>query len=137
MKRYPFCALSGPANVLVMRAPLGLDLDQMLLGGSSVIGPLLVGLNKPVQIVPTPRTLTSSTWRRSRPIRRGSKGTPISPLRGRIEGWFREADDKPLNGLIQRRTREGPIFTVLVEQPERRRRRLSRRKSKGGDNENG
>lgn len=56
MKRqYPFCRLSGPANVLVMPAFHSASISTKLLqelGGSTVIGPLLVGLNKPVQIVP-------------------------------------------------------------------------------------
>jgi malate dehydrogenase (oxaloacetate-decarboxylating)(NADP+) len=55
MKRqYPFCRLSGPANVLVMPAFHSASISTKLLqelGGSTVIGPLLVGLNKPVQIV--------------------------------------------------------------------------------------
>ncbi len=50
---YPFCRLSGPANVLVMpglnSASISSKLLQML-GGGTVIGPLLIGLSKPVQI---------------------------------------------------------------------------------------
>ncbi|MBX3582348.1 MAG: NADP-dependent malic enzyme [Rhizobiaceae bacterium] len=55
MKRYPFCRLSGPANVLVMPAFHSASISTKMLqelGGSTVIGPLIVGLNKPVQIVP-------------------------------------------------------------------------------------
>ncbi len=55
MARYPFCRLSGPANVLVMPAFHSASISTKMLqelGGSTVIGPLLVGLNKPVQIVP-------------------------------------------------------------------------------------
>ena len=52
---YPFCRLSGPANVLVMptlnAASIATKMLQEL-GGTTVIGPLLVGLDKPVQIVP-------------------------------------------------------------------------------------
>ena len=52
--RYPFCRLTGAANVLIMP---GLDcatlasqlLEQM--GGGKRIGPLLMGLDKPAQIV--------------------------------------------------------------------------------------
>ena len=54
MKRYPFIRLSGPANVLVMPAFHSASISTKMLqelGGSTVIGPLLVGLNKPVQIV--------------------------------------------------------------------------------------
>jgi len=54
MAQYPFCRLSGPANVLVMPAFHSASISTKMLqelGGSTVIGPLLVGLNKPVQIV--------------------------------------------------------------------------------------
>ncbi len=54
MEQYPFCRLSGPANVLVMPAFHSASISTKMLqelGGSTVIGPLLVGLDKPVQIV--------------------------------------------------------------------------------------
>ena len=54
MQQYPFCRLSGPANVLIMPAFHSASIATKMLqelGGSTVIGPLLVGLNKPVQIV--------------------------------------------------------------------------------------
>jgi malate dehydrogenase (oxaloacetate-decarboxylating)(NADP+) len=54
MAAYPFCRLSGPANVLVMPAIHSASISTKMLqelGGSTVIGPLLVGLDKPVQIV--------------------------------------------------------------------------------------
>jgi malate dehydrogenase (oxaloacetate-decarboxylating)(NADP+) len=47
--------LTAPANVLVMPAFHSASIATKMLqelGGSTVIGPLLVGLNKPVQIVP-------------------------------------------------------------------------------------
>lgn len=55
MAAYPFCRLSAPANVLVMPAFHSASIATKLLqefGGSTVIGPLLVGLDKSVQIVP-------------------------------------------------------------------------------------
>ena len=55
MKQYPFCRLSGPANVLVMPAYHSASIATKMLqelGGSTIIGPLLIGLNKSVQIVP-------------------------------------------------------------------------------------
>jgi malate dehydrogenase (oxaloacetate-decarboxylating)(NADP+) len=55
MEQYPFCRLSGTANVLVMPAFHSASISTKMLqelGGSMVIGPLLVGLDKPVQIVP-------------------------------------------------------------------------------------
>ncbi|EAS49034.1 NADP-dependent malic enzyme [Aurantimonas manganoxydans SI85-9A1] len=54
MEQYPFCRLSGPANVLVMPAFHSASIATKMLqelGGSKVIGPLLVGLERPVQIV--------------------------------------------------------------------------------------
>ncbi|HWG05725.1 MAG TPA: NADP-dependent malic enzyme [Beijerinckiaceae bacterium] len=52
---YPFCRLSDTANVLIMpafhSASIGTKLLQEL-GGATVIGPLIVGLDKPVQFVP-------------------------------------------------------------------------------------
>ncbi|MHA1568121.1 MAG: phosphate acyltransferase, partial [Alphaproteobacteria bacterium] len=51
---YPFCRLSGPANVLVMpdlhAANIAAKLLTQLCGGT-VIGPILHGLSKPVQIL--------------------------------------------------------------------------------------
>jgi malate dehydrogenase (oxaloacetate-decarboxylating)(NADP+) len=54
MAPYPFCRLSGPANVLVMPAFHSASIATKMLqelGGATVIGPLLVGLDRPVQIV--------------------------------------------------------------------------------------
>jgi len=51
---YPFCRLSGPANVLIMPAFHSASISTKMLqelGGATVIGPLLVGLDRPVQIV--------------------------------------------------------------------------------------
>lgn len=53
MEQYPFCRLSGTANVLVMPAIHSASISTKMLqelGGSTVIGPLLVGLQKSVQI---------------------------------------------------------------------------------------
>ncbi len=55
MEQYPFCRLSGTANVLVMPAFHSASISTKMLqelGGSTVIGPILVGLEKSVQIVP-------------------------------------------------------------------------------------
>ncbi|RWE66636.1 MAG: NADP-dependent malic enzyme [Mesorhizobium sp.] len=54
MAQYPFIRLTGPANVLIMPAFHSASISTKMLqelGGSTVIGPLLVGLDKPVQIV--------------------------------------------------------------------------------------
>ena len=52
---YPFCRLTGPANVLVMpglnSASISSELMQNL-GAATAIGPMLTGLSKPAQIVP-------------------------------------------------------------------------------------
>ncbi|MEH6525769.1 MAG: NADP-dependent malic enzyme [Sneathiella sp.] len=61
MAMYPFCRLSGPANVLVMPGLHSANIASKLmssLGESTVIGPLLVGLSKPVQIVPIGATVS-------------------------------------------------------------------------------
>ncbi|RJF89532.1 NADP-dependent malic enzyme [Oleomonas cavernae] len=55
MALYPFSRLSEPANVLIMPsldASLTAAKIMKELGGATVIGPLLVGLSRPVQIVP-------------------------------------------------------------------------------------
>ena len=53
MKLYPFCRLSDTANVLVMPAFHSASISTKMLqelGGGTVIGPLLVGMGRPVQI---------------------------------------------------------------------------------------
>ena len=53
MALYPFCRLTGPANVLVMPAAHSASISTKMLqqlGGVTVVGPLLTGLDKPVQI---------------------------------------------------------------------------------------
>ncbi|HSZ51073.1 MAG TPA: NADP-dependent malic enzyme [Caulobacteraceae bacterium] len=52
---YPFMRLSGPANVLIMPAIHSASISTKLLqalGSATVVGPVLVGLAKPVQICP-------------------------------------------------------------------------------------
>ena len=52
---YPFMRLSGPANVLIMPAIHSAAISTQLIkvmGGAEVIGPILLGLDKPVQICP-------------------------------------------------------------------------------------
>ncbi len=60
MKRvYPFSRLSGPANVLIMPGLQSANLSAKLLrelGGDAVIGPMLVGMEKPVQVAPMTAT---------------------------------------------------------------------------------
>ena len=53
LSHFPFCRLKEPANVLVMPGLYSAHIASKLLqklGGTSVIGPVLVGLSKPVQI---------------------------------------------------------------------------------------
>ncbi|HEX2148328.1 MAG TPA: phosphate acyltransferase, partial [Pseudorhizobium sp.] len=53
MEQYPFCRLSGTANVLVMPAIHSASISTRMLeelGAATIIGPLLVGLDKSVQI---------------------------------------------------------------------------------------
>jgi malate dehydrogenase (oxaloacetate-decarboxylating)(NADP+) len=52
---YPFARLSGPANILVMPGLQSASLAAKLLkelGGESVLGPYVLGLEMPVQIAP-------------------------------------------------------------------------------------
>ena len=52
---YPFTRLSGPANILVMPGLQSASLSAKLLkelGGESVLGPYMLGLQMPVQIAP-------------------------------------------------------------------------------------
>ncbi len=61
MALYPFCRLTGPANVLVMPAAHSASISTKLLqqlGGITVVGPLLTGLDKPVQIAAMSATAT-------------------------------------------------------------------------------
>lgn len=51
---YPFCRLTGPANILVMPGLHSAHITSRLtarLGGGTTIGPLLIGLTHPVQLV--------------------------------------------------------------------------------------
>ncbi len=53
MAKYPFCRLSGPANVLIMPGLQSANISAKLLrelAGNAVIGPMLIGMEKPVQI---------------------------------------------------------------------------------------
>ncbi len=53
-ERYPFCRLNGPANVLIMPGLHTANIATQLLeemGGGRRVGPLLMGLDKPAQIV--------------------------------------------------------------------------------------
>jgi len=55
MAMYPFSRLSGPANVLVMPGLQSANLSAKLLrelSGDATIGPMLIGMEKPVQIAP-------------------------------------------------------------------------------------
>ncbi|MBA4772642.1 MAG: NADP-dependent malic enzyme [Sphingomonas sp.] len=59
LAKYPFARLSGPANVLIMPGLQSANLSAKLLrelGGDAVIGPMLVGMEKPVQIAPMTST---------------------------------------------------------------------------------
>jgi malate dehydrogenase (oxaloacetate-decarboxylating)(NADP+) len=58
---YPFCRLKGPANVLIMPELHSANIAAKLLqkmGGGTAIGPILVGLAKPIQIVPIASTVS-------------------------------------------------------------------------------
>ena len=55
MSLYPFSRLSGPANVLIMPGLQSANLSAKLLrelAGDATIGPMMIGMEKPVQIAP-------------------------------------------------------------------------------------
>ena len=59
LANYPFARLSGPANILIMPGLQSAHIAAKLLrelGGDSVIGPMLIGMEKPVQIAPMTST---------------------------------------------------------------------------------
>ncbi len=52
-EQYPFCRLSGPANVLVMPARHSASISTLLLqnlAGCTIIGPVTAGIDRPIQI---------------------------------------------------------------------------------------
>ncbi len=56
MAQYPFCRLTGPANVLVVPARHSASISVKLMqemAGATVIGPILTGIDKPIQICST------------------------------------------------------------------------------------
>ncbi|MCA0273960.1 MAG: NADP-dependent malic enzyme [Proteobacteria bacterium] len=60
MAHYPFCRLSGPANVLVVPARHSASISVKLMqemAGATVIGPILSGVDKPIQICSTGSTV--------------------------------------------------------------------------------
>ncbi len=59
LANYPFARLSGPANILIMPGLQSAHISAKLLrelGGDSMIGPMLIGLEKPVQVAPMTST---------------------------------------------------------------------------------
>ena len=55
MANYPFSRLSAPANVLIMPGLQSANISAKLLrelAGNAVIGPMLLGMEKPVQVAP-------------------------------------------------------------------------------------
>ena len=60
MEHYPFSRLTGPANVLVVPARHSASISVKLMqemAGATVIGPILAGVGKPVQICSTGSTV--------------------------------------------------------------------------------
>jgi malate dehydrogenase (oxaloacetate-decarboxylating)(NADP+) len=56
---YPFSRLTGPANVLVMPGLQTANISAKLLrelGGDAVIGPVLIGMERQIQIAPMTAT---------------------------------------------------------------------------------
>jgi malate dehydrogenase (oxaloacetate-decarboxylating)(NADP+) len=60
MAQYPFCRLTGPANVLVVPARHSASISVKLMqemAGATVIGPILTGVTRPIQICSTNSTV--------------------------------------------------------------------------------
>lgn len=60
MAHYPFCRLTGPANVLVVPARHSASISVKLLqemAGATIIGPILTGVDRPIQICSTGSTV--------------------------------------------------------------------------------
>ncbi|WP_420004611.1 NADP-dependent malic enzyme [Arenibacterium sp. LLYu02] len=58
-ENYPFQRLSGPANILVVPARHSASISVKLMqemGGATVVGPILAGIDKPIQICSTTST---------------------------------------------------------------------------------
>ncbi len=56
MAQYPFCRLTGPANILVVPARHSASISVKLMqemAGATVIGPILTGVAKPIQVCST------------------------------------------------------------------------------------
>jgi malate dehydrogenase (oxaloacetate-decarboxylating)(NADP+) len=59
LANFPFARLSGPANILIMPGLQSANISAKLLrelGGDDMIGPMLIGMEKPVQIAPMTST---------------------------------------------------------------------------------
>lgn len=57
---YPFCRLTGPANILVVPARHSASISVKLMqemAGATIIGPILAGIDKPIQICSTQSTV--------------------------------------------------------------------------------
>jgi malate dehydrogenase (oxaloacetate-decarboxylating)(NADP+) len=60
MAHYPFCRLTGPANVLVVPARHSASISVKLIqemAGATVIGPILTGVDRPIQVCSTGSTV--------------------------------------------------------------------------------
>ncbi|WP_295533406.1 NADP-dependent malic enzyme [uncultured Thioclava sp.] len=60
MANYPFCRLTGPANILVVPARHSASISVKLMqemAGATVIGPILTGISQAVQLCPTSSTV--------------------------------------------------------------------------------
>lgn len=60
MEAYPFTRLSGPANILVVPARHSASISVKLMqemAGATVIGPILTGVDKPIQLCSTVSTV--------------------------------------------------------------------------------
>jgi malate dehydrogenase (oxaloacetate-decarboxylating)(NADP+) len=105
MAAYPFCRLTGAANVLVMPAFHSASISTRMLqelGGATVIGPLIVGLDKPVQIVSLGAT-DSDIVRMAAFAGTTSGGDQPRKARGSLHGPRGQLQDRPVGPASEHR----------------------------------
>jgi malate dehydrogenase (oxaloacetate-decarboxylating)(NADP+) len=97
-ERYPFSTLKGPANVLVFpnldAGNIGYKLCQ-LGSGADVIGPIMVGMNKPVALLTPGNTVDDIVHLTTIAASRAIAGAQVGSVR-------EFAPEKPANGARER-----------------------------------
>src|SRR3546814_19917623 len=91
LANYPFARLSGPANVLIMPGLQSANISAKLLrelGGDSMIGPMLIGMEKSIPIAPMTSSarelVTLAVLAAGGRAGRGTGGRPITTPPARL-----------------------------------------------------